>query len=90
VWAALKMVVVLLQTWVVYASQSESMAAMEATMRQAATRGGPMPGFVAAIQKGSVYFGAGVTLLWGVALPIFVLVWLGLARVRRETAGWGA
>ncbi|MFG0285398.1 MAG: hypothetical protein ACF8R7_13350 [Phycisphaerales bacterium JB039] len=78
-WALLKIVLVVVSAAVGAIMTRSQFAAMQAT-----APGGPPPGFQAAM----ALVGAGFGVLWGWALPIFSLVWLGRAKIRSEIDGW--
>lgn len=62
---------------------------MRASMVTASSPGGP-PAAVIGMAIGSATGGLAMATyaLWAMALPVFVLVWMMLPRVRREIGGW--
>ena len=40
------------------------------------------------LMKGIAVFGAAFTLLWGSALPVFMLIWLARPVIKLETSAW--
>lgn len=82
-WAGLKIVLVAITTAVTFAMQQR--VVLPAVQAQA-TATGPAPS--GAIFTATLYAGAGFSLMWGWALPVFVLIWFGRRRVREEVAAW--
>ncbi len=83
VWAMLKIVLVLFGVGLGYVIQQK---VFEAMSPQAS--GGTNPAFNAGysvgFKLGSVCFG----LVWGIALPVFMLIWFSRARIKAEINGW--
>ena len=78
-WAWVKIVLVLVSTGVSAIMARSQFAAMQAT-----GAGAPPP----ELQVVMALIGACFGLVWGWALPIFSLVWLGRAKIRAEIEGW--
>ena len=78
-WAALKMVFVLVNVISAYGMQQEQFEAM--TQQGLPGLGG---GIFAAVGVFSIVFG----LVWGWALPVFLLIWFARATIKAETAEW--
>lgn len=78
IWALLKMPVVVIGTVLGVSVQQANFDAM------AQSPGGPPMGFLSAFLWVGVAFGV----LWGWALPVFMLVWLSRRTIRKETAEW--
>ena len=78
-WAWLKIVIVLVSVAI-----GAMMAPAQFRAMQASGAGGPPP----ALQFIGPLIGACFGLVWGWALPIFSLVWLGRAKVRSEIETW--
>ncbi|MEX2218940.1 MAG: hypothetical protein WD749_09290 [Phycisphaerales bacterium] len=83
IWAIGKIPLVVFATVVGYLVNQAQFEAMANDPQQKT----PVPaGLMEAIAAGSAVF----TFIFGIALPIFVLVWFTRAKVRAETAGWRA
>ncbi|MCH7701510.1 MAG: hypothetical protein IID37_07460 [Planctomycetes bacterium] len=81
VWAVAKMVVVAATSVLTYQILQESTAAM---LRTQGTQAMP-PGFMSAV--GAMSIGMGI--MWGWALPVFLLIWFGRRKIRQDVAAWG-
>ena len=77
-WAALKIILVVFSAYLSYMMQEAQFDAM----RQAPA--GPPPGFVDFISRAGLAF----AIIWGWALPVFVLVWFNRQKIRAEVAQW--
>jgi len=80
-WAALKMVYVLASAFVGYQVNVAQFEAMQNDPNMA----GMPAGFMGAVSL----FGAVLGVLWGWALPIFILVWFSRRPIREEVESWG-
>jgi hypothetical protein len=81
VWAVAKMVFVVSQIALQYQIQREQFE----TMFQADPGStGPPPGFMQLLLAVGFFIG----LLWGWALPVFTLVWLGRRKIREDVTSW--
>lgn len=83
-WAVSKAVVVAAQAYVVVVSQQAAMAAMQKSVPP----GGGPPGMMVVMQQMAGALGAGMTLIWGWALPVFVLIWFARPVIRGQVRGW--
>ena len=81
-WAALKIILVVFSAYLGYMMQQ---AQFEAMRQAPAGPGGPPPGFVDFFSRASLAFG----IIWGWALPVFLLVWFNRRKIRTEVAQWG-
>ncbi len=81
-WAAIKIVWVIVGTFV---GLHMTHALMEEMQNQMGS--GPAPG-MEAIMTASLVFGVVVGILWGCALPVFVLIWFSRRKIRNEVASW--
>lgn len=79
-WAVVKMALVVVQAAATMQMQQDQFAHMQTT------RAAIPPGLTTAM----VVAGAVFILLWGWALPAFVLVWFGRASIRGEMRAWSA
>lgn len=76
-WAATKIIYVALNLFVGVAIQKEYLAGMQGNTS--------LPGWISGVTGGfTILFG----LVWGWALPVFLLVWFSRKKVRAEVAGW--
>ncbi|MBN1513150.1 MAG: hypothetical protein JXB13_14135 [Phycisphaerae bacterium] len=81
-WAVIKIFWVIVGTFVGLHMTRELMEEM-----QKQTGSGPVPGMEAIMTAGFV-FGVVVGILWGCALPVFVLIWFSRRKIRNEVASW--
>jgi hypothetical protein len=82
-WAALKMCAVVANTVFTYFMQQAQFDAManDPNMQQA-------PAVMGGIMQGVAIGTAVLTLLWGWAMPVFVLIWFRRRKIREQIAGW--
>lgn len=78
IWAALKIIVTFVGTMYGLTHQPDY-AAMNTQ-----TPGGPPVGLMQTFST----VGAVLGILWGCALPVFMLLWFRRSRIKEETAGW--
>jgi hypothetical protein len=78
-WAVAKIIVVLISIWPNYAMQIAQMRAIPDDEVS-----GGFEFFVLVMMVGGVV----VTALWGLALPVFALIWFSRSSIRREVAEW--
>ena len=78
-WAIIKIILVVIGSVV-----GARVAMAQAQGASGAGAGAPPPG----LQPVIMIMAMGMGLLWGWALPVFSLVWLGRAKIRAEVAGW--
>ncbi len=95
VFAVLKLLTVIPYAFVNYEIQQGAMAQQQqimANMNQNAAQGTAQQAIAVSVtQTTMAVFATGgvvVTAIWGAVLPIFLLVWFGLGRIRREVSGW--
>jgi len=79
-WVVAKMILVIAQVFMNFEMQKDQMAAL-------AESGTTVSGMQAMIQAMGVV-GVVIGILWGWALPVFMLIWLSRAKVRAQVAGW--
>ena len=88
IWAVVKMVVALANAPIGYLfgqAQIEQMEQMSQNMPGGGAGGfGPMAGLMQSIGVAGVVIGV----LWGCALPVFLLIWFSRAPIKREIAQW--
>lgn len=85
IWAAAQMALAIANAVVNQFVVSDTMKVM---MLDASRRSSPIPGaFATGMQVGSK-FTLVIGLAWGLALPVFVLIWLSRKRIRAEVAAW--
>jgi hypothetical protein len=84
-WSVLRMLMAFPAIGLQYLVMQEQFRAMETTMQQSAQ---PMPGFFMPMMHsmGIVMMPVGLMFAW--ALPLFILIWLHIARVRGEWSTW--
>jgi len=78
-WAFLKIVVLIFSTYVGYMTQQAMMEAMIQNNPNMAANPGMMIG---------ASIGVFIGLVWGLALPVFMLIWFSRAKVKQEVATW--
>src|SRR4051812_8453760 len=83
-WAMVRIPVVILASILGYFVQEASFRSMQ---QQPARAGGAMP---AVVMHGMLAGGVIFALLWGWALPGFMLVWFSRSRIRQQGAAWRA
>ncbi|MEE9128565.1 MAG: hypothetical protein V3T84_00995 [Phycisphaerales bacterium] len=84
-WAGLKMVLVVCNSVLSYVLQQAQFQAMAEDPNMA----GSMPGFLPALMQAMGAVGLVVGLLWGWALPVFMLIWFSRRKIKAEVAQWG-
>ena len=81
IWAPLKIVLAIASTVVGWAIQQETMEAMRTQVPGMGALGpGTMESFASV--------GAVFALLWGCALPVFVLIWFARGSIKAQVAEW--
>ena len=89
IWAGLKMLLVVYSSIVAYLVQQAQMEAMQRMLEEDPNASAAMPGFfgtfMAIIAPLTLVFG----ILWGWALPIFMLIWFSRRKIKAEIAQWG-
>ena len=84
-WAGLKMVLVVGNSVLSYIVQQAQFQAMAEDPNMA----GNMPGFLPALMQAMGAVGLVIGLIWGWALPIFMLIWFSRRKIKAEIAQWG-
>lgn len=83
IWSVLKMILVMVSSVLSFFIFREN---MEAVLQQQGTAG--LPPFFAIMMKTSGAFGMLFGIVWGWALPVFMLVWFSRQKIRTEVSGW--
>ena len=85
VWAVLKFFAVIANAILTYLMQQAQFQAVQSDpgFQQA-------PGFVSGMMQGMAIGTGVIMLLWGWALPVFMLIWLRRAKIREQVRAWGA
>lgn len=86
VWAVVKIVAVVAGSVLAFVIQQKQMELAIQQMNAGSTTA-PIP--AAGIMKLIGAFGIGIAVLWGWALPVFLLIWLNRGKIKQEVAGWG-
>ena len=81
VWAILKIVLVLIGVVTGYAIAQE-------TFESVAQQTPGMPGMSSGLFKSFAVIGMCFGLVFGLALPVFMLIWFSRAKIKAEVAGW--
>lgn len=80
-WAILKILLVAGSTYLSYMIQQQQLQIMS----EQASGAGAMPaGFVGTVSAIS----AAISIVWGWALPVFMLIWFSRGKIKEEVAGW--
>jgi hypothetical protein len=79
-WAALKIILVVAASMIGYQVGQTQLAAMQ----QAGATAPGMQNFIALFN----WIGVAIGVLWGWALPVFMLIWLARRPIRTEMAAW--
>ncbi len=89
IWAGLKMLLVIYSSIVGYLVQQAQMEAMQRMLEEDPNTAGMMPGFFGTLMAiiGPVIFVFAI--VWGWALPIFMLIWFSRRKIKAEVAQWG-
>lgn len=82
-WAVVKILLVLVVGIVNYFYQQDLYAAMEDTQGP-----GGRPAMAFPVMKAVAAASVAFSLLWGWALPVFMLIWFGRQKIKAETADW--
>jgi hypothetical protein len=83
-WAVLKMLLVVLQAIMTALIQRDTFAAME-KMGSLSPTGLSASSYISIAASAS----AVAVIVWGWALPVFLLIWLARSKIREEMATWG-
>lgn len=83
-WAALKIPIVVVSTVLGFIVQREMFAIMMKNQQS----GGPNAAMAAPMMETFALVGVIIGLAWGSLLPVFLLIWLNRASIRREMAAW--
>lgn len=84
VWGLIKMVYAAFAAVLGYQMQKE---AVEALLSDPSAMGGAPP-FAPSLFHAIGWIGIAIGVAWAWALPVFVLIWFGRARIRRQIAEW--
>jgi hypothetical protein len=84
-WAVAKMLLVLFSTVVGYRIAQQT---VELTAQQSTSAPGMTPVVARQFAEVGTMVGLGFGLVWGWALPVFLLIWFGRGRIRDEVARW--
>ena len=89
IWAGLKMVLVVYGSIVTFLSTQAQIEAMQRMLEEDPNAAGMMPGFFGTLMAiiGPVIFVFAI--VWGWALPIFMLIWFSRRKIKAEIAQWG-
>ena len=89
IWAGLKMVLVVYSSIVTFLSTQAQMEAMQRMLEEDPNTAGMMPGFFGTLMAiiGPVILVFAI--VWGWALPIFMLIWFSRRKIKAEVAQWG-
>ncbi len=89
IWAGLKMLLVVYSSIVGYLVQQAQMEAMQRMLEEDPNMAGAMPGFFGTIMAivGPLFLVFAI--VWGWALPIFMLIWFSRRKINAEVAQWG-
>ena len=89
IWAGSKMLLVVYASIVGYLVQQAQMEAMQRMLEDDPNTAGAMPGIIGTIMAivGPLFLVFAI--IWGWALPIFMLIWFSRRKIKAEIAQWG-
>ena len=89
IWAGLKMVLVVYGSIVTFLSTQAQMEAMQRMLEEDPNTAGMIPGFFGTLMAivGPVILVFAI--VWGWALPVFMLIWFSRRKIKDEIAQWG-
>ena len=89
IWAGLKMLLVVYTSTVTFLSTQAQMEAMQRMLEEDPNAPAAMAGFFGTLMAiiGPVIFVFAI--VWGWALPIFMLIWFSRRKIKAEVAHWG-
>ncbi len=89
IWAGSKMLLVVYASIVGYLVQQAQMEAMQRMLEEDPNTPAAMPGFLGTFMAvfGPLTLVLGI--VWGWALPIFMLIWFSRTKIKAEIAQWG-
>lgn len=89
IWAGLKMLLVVYSSIVTFLSTQAQMEAMQRMLEEDPNAPAAMSGFFGTLMAiiGPVIFVFAI--VWGWALPIFMLIWFSRRKIKAEIAQWG-
>ena len=89
IWAGLKMLLVVYSSIVTFLSTQAQMEAIQRMLEEDPNTAGVMPGFFGTLMAiiGPVILVFAI--VWGWALPIFMLIWFSRRKIKAEVAQWG-
>ena len=82
IWSGLKIVLVIGALALGLQTVDVQVAAMQQSVQGTQTPMSP------AMMKTVAQFSLGLALLWGAALPVFMLIWFGRQRIKNEVSSW--
>jgi hypothetical protein len=89
IWAGLKMLIVVYGSIIGYLVQQAQMEAMQRMLEEDPNTAAAIPGFFGTFMAilGPLTLVLGI--VWGWALPIFMLIWFSRRKIKAEIAQWG-
>lgn len=88
VWAGIKMVFVVGYTILGDMAQQAQFEAMQEMMQQDPNMPAAMPAMMGSFMQVFGVFTIVLGILWGWALPVFLLIWFARSKIKAEVAGW--
>ncbi len=89
IWAGLKMLIVVYGSIIGYLVQQAQMEAMQRMLEEDPNTAGAMPGFLGTFMAIIGPLILVFAIVWGWALPIFMLIWFSRRKIKAEIAQWG-
>ncbi len=89
-WALLRMPVVGLGLVVGYLMQQDQLMAMQEMFASDPSVPAAMSAMFGRFMQAGVLAGSVIGLLWGWALPVFMLIWFSRGKIKTEVAAWSA
>ncbi len=87
-WAALRMPVVVFGLVVGYLMQQDHLVAMQEMFASDPSVPAAMSAMFGRFMQAGVLAGSVIGLLWGWALPVFMLIWFSRGKIKTEVASW--
>ncbi|MCH8152385.1 MAG: hypothetical protein IH830_08445 [Planctomycetes bacterium] len=88
VWAGIKMMFVVGNTILADMAQQAQFEAMQEMMQQDPNMPAAMPAMMGSFMQVFGVFTIVLGILWGWALPVFLLIWFSRGKIKAEVAGW--
>lgn len=88
VWAVPKMLFVIINSVLTHLVQQTQFEAMQDMLAQDPNIPAAMPGIMSGVMQAFGVVAVLLGILWGWALPVFVLIWFSRGKIKDEVSGW--